>query len=63
MVSAIAMDMAFSITKLYNIEGATLSVLTSGKENFFLISPSMLNFAVRGGKLGIYTLHNPPEVL
>ena len=27
------------------------------------ISPSTLNFIVRGGKLGIYTLYNPPEEL
>ena len=32
---------------------ATASVLTSGKKNKQIISPSKVNFAVRGGQLGI----------
>ena len=42
---------------------ATAPVQTSGKKEKNIISPSTLNFAVRGGKHGIYTLHNPPEIL
>ena len=30
-----------------------------GKEEKNIVSPSTVDFAVRGGKLGIYMLHNP----
>ena len=33
------------------------SVLTSGKEETNIISPNKLNFLVRRGRLGIYTLY------
>ena len=33
-----------------------------GKEEKKIVSPSTVDFAVRGGKLGIYTLHNPPKI-
>ena len=42
---------------------ATTSVLTSGKEKKYVMTPSKLNLAVTREKLGIYTLHNTPEVL
>ena len=41
---------------------ATGPVLTSDKEKKYVILPSTLNFAVRRGKLRIYTLQNPSEV-
>ena len=44
-------------------ERVTDPLLTSGKEDQNIISPHKLNFGVRGGKLWIYTLHNPPEIL
>ena len=37
-------------------------MLTSDKEEKHLILPATLNFAVKRGKLRIYTLQNPPEV-
>ena len=52
----------------YNVEffcetkRATPSVITSGKEKKNIIRPRTQNFALRGGKHGVYTLHNPPEV-
>ena len=43
----------------------TAPVLTSDgrKEEKNTSSPKRQMFAVRGGKLGIYTLHNPPDIL
>ena len=41
---------------------ANVSVLTSGKEEKVVI-PSTLIVAVRWGKLRIYTMFNPPEVI
>ena len=43
--------------------GATDPVLTSGKEEKYVICPGTLNCAVRVGKLRIYTVQNPPEIL
>ena len=38
-------------------------VLNSGKKEKNCIGPTTLNFPVRGGKLGIYNLHNPHDIL
>ena len=46
-----------------NFERATGPVLTSAKEGKHVILPTSLNFALRMGKLRIYTLQNTPEVL
>ena len=45
------------------IKRATTPVLTSGKEEINFIGPTILNFAVSGVKLGIYIIHNSPELL
>ena len=45
------------------LKRATNLVLTSGKEEKYVICPSTLNCAVRVGKLRIYTVQNPPEIL
>ena len=37
-------------------------MLTSDKEEKYVILPTTLNFAVKMGKLRIYTLKNPSEV-
>ena len=42
---------------------ATDPVLTSGKEEKYIIFPSTLNGAEGVGKLWIYTIHNPSEIL
>jgi hypothetical protein len=42
---------------------ATGPVLTSDKEEKHNILPTTLNFAVRMGRLCIYTLQNPPVVI
>ena len=41
---------------------AWVLVLTSVKEEKHVILPTTLNFVVRRGKLGIYTLLNPPRI-
>ena len=41
---------------------ATGPVLTSDKEEKHVFLPTALNFVVRRGKLGGYTLQNPKEV-
>ena len=51
------------ILTLTLIKTATDPVLTSGKEEKYVIYPSTLNCAVRVGKLRIYIVQNPPEIL
>ena len=48
--------------EVYFISRATGPVLTWDKEEQRIILPTTLNFAVRRGKLRIYTLQHPNEV-
>ena len=52
----------FKLQQNSKTQRATGPVLTSVKEEKDAILPTTLNFAVRRGKLRIYTLPNPPEV-
>ena len=45
------------------LKRVTTSVLISDVRKEDSIIPSVLMFAVIGGKLGIYALHNTPEVI
>ena len=54
--------MCKSFDLLVFLQRATGPVLTSDKEEKHVILPITLNFAVRRGKLKIYTLQNPSEV-
>ena len=50
------------LKKITKTQRATGPALTSVKAEKHVILPSTLNFAVRRGKLRIYTLQYPPEV-
>ena len=52
----------FKVFTNISLNRATGPMLTSDKEEKHAILPTTLNFAVRRGKLRIYTLPNPPEV-
>ena len=45
------------------VKRATGPVLTSDKEKKYVVLPTTLSFAMRRGKLRIYTLQTPPEVI